>query len=184
MSTRNKWLIAGAAGLLLAALPAVAQKAKPKTAPTETVTIVNTGSTNTFGYKITMIQTSINYRVDMISDNGTDKGSNYGTLKQMGSHSAHFFKDLDAAMPLSSLPVRHGMRSASFGTQTFIIYKGQKSPDLTFASDPRSVALKADIDALAGLIGASNLSRHPSPPPPLPMMPLLITSPGNSSTRN
>ncbi len=46
MSTRNKWLIAGAAGLLLAALPAVAQKAKPKTAPTETVTIVNTGSTN------------------------------------------------------------------------------------------------------------------------------------------
>ena len=64
-------------------------------------------------------------------------------------------------MPLNALPVRHGMRSASFGTQTFITYKGQKSPDLTFASDPRTVALRADIDQITKALHVGNAPRHP-----------------------
>ena len=71
------------------------------------------------------------------------------------------FADLNAAMPLTSLPVRHGMRSASFGTETFITYKGQQSPDLTFASDPRTVALKADIDAITKTLHVGNAPRRP-----------------------
>ena len=180
-SERNsfpRYSVALCAALLLAALPAVA---KPKAAPVQTVNVMNTGSTNTFGYKITLVVKGNNYRVDMVADDGTTRSSNYGTLKQMGPHFVHFFVDLDAATPISSLPVRHGMRSTSFGTATYIIYKGQKSPDLTFASDPRSVTLKADIDDLIGRAGARNLPRRPEPPP---VMASPAISPTNNGARN
>ena len=57
--------------------------------------------------------------------------------------------------------MRHGMRSASFGTETYITYKGQKSPDLTLASDPRTAALKADIDAITKTLHLGNAPRRP-----------------------
>ena len=79
------------------------------------------------------------------------------------------FQDLNAAMPLTSLPVRHGMRSASFGTATYITYRGQKSPDLTFASDPRTVALKADIDSITKTLHVGNAPRRP-----ISMRPIVI----------
>jgi hypothetical protein len=153
----------GMAGLLLAALPA---SAKPKPASVQTAVIENTGSTNTLGYKITVISTGSLIRITAAdsSSNGNDLklgnmvASNESPLKDQ----AHkFFADLNAAMPLSSLPVRHGMRSASFGTQTYITYKGQRSPDLTFVSDPRTAALKADIDSITRALHVGNAPRRP-----------------------
>ena len=147
------------AGLLLAALPAVA---KPKAAPVQTAVIMNTGSTNTQGYQI-----------QVASDGGAAFST--GSINQAevtGQPVVHYksgsvkdasklFHDLNAAMPLTSLPVRHGMRSASFGTRVTITYKGQQSPDLTFASDPRTVALKADIDAITKALHVGNAPRRP-----------------------
>ena len=149
-SSLPRFLALAAAGLLLVALPAVA---KPKPGAVQTAGIENTGSTNTLGYTIAI-------------------SSNYGARVSGGLYvpilsrvpkpiTDRFFADLNAAMPLTSLPVRHGMRSASFGTQTYITYKGQKSPDLTFASDPRTVALKADIDAITKTLHIGNAPRRP-----------------------
>ena len=156
-SERNlfpRFFTLAAAGLLFAALPAIA---KSKAMPVQTALIENTGSTNTLGYQL------------QISSDGT-VAKLFKTairvttviIKPIAARDAgKLFQDLNTAMPLSALPVRHGMRSASFGTETYITYKGQKSPDLTFASDPRTVALKADIDAITKAAHVGNVLRRP-----------------------
>lgn len=150
-SSLPRALALAAAGLLLTVLPLAAKapaKAKPKMAPLETAVIENTGSTNTTGYKI------IVYPIGGARIGAEVRGLPLAMNKRL-------FADLKAAMPLASLPVRHGMHSMSFGTQTFITYKGQKSPDLTFASDPRTAALRADIDAITKTLGVGNAPKHP-----------------------
>jgi hypothetical protein len=140
-------------GLLLSALPALAKAPQQVTlkhqADIRTAGIENTGSTNTMGYAIA------------ISSNYSARTNGHPVMSRMPHGIVDkFFTDLTAAMPLTSLPVRHGMRSASFGTQTYITYKGQKSPDLTFASDPRTVALKADIDNITKALHVGNAPRR------------------------
>lgn len=157
----NKLTLLGAAGLLLAALPV---GAKPKAAPVQTAVIMNTGSTNTTGYQILVFATgSIGYDYKALTPAGPDAISSFyaktSTIPKV--QAKKLFADLDAAMPLTSLPVRHGMRSASFGTRTTITYKGQQSPDLTFASDPRTAALKADVDAITKTLHVGNAPRRP-----------------------
>ncbi len=146
------------AGLILVALPAVA---KPKLVAVQTAVIENTGSTNTVGYKITVSLSPGGYHLDAASSDGQTRNKDTGDHNAMMQRVRTFFADLDAAMPLNTLPVRHGMRSASFGTKTFITYKGQRSPDLTFASDPRTVALKSDIDGITKALHVGNAPRRP-----------------------
>ncbi len=160
MSKRSRLLVAGAAGLLLTALPVYAKKT-PK-APMQTATIQNTGSTNTTGYQIQVSSDGNATLLTLVPAKSTSHVPLVEKKEKLGTYkfATKLFQDLDAAMPLTALPVRHGMRSASFGTQTTIIYKGQSSPDLTFASDPRSVALKADIDAITKALHVGNAPRR------------------------
>jgi len=155
MFTRSRLAVAGAAGLLLAAPSVIAA---PVTMPDYAV-IENTGSTNTLGYMLRVApKGAVLYRLGAaISPN-----THLNIMKVVPTAQAKkLFSDLEAAMPLTDLPVRHGVRSASFGTQTYITYKGQKSPDLTFASDPRTVALKADIDSITKALHVGNAPRRP-----------------------
>ncbi len=156
MSTRSNFAL-GLAGLLLVALPALAKapykvkpKAKPKMMHSETVMIENTGSTNTKGYQITV--------------HSAGASVDGKTVSLPMAMTQQLFHDLAAAMPLSGMPARHGMRSASFGTRTFITYKGQQSPDLTFGGDARATALKADIEAITGALHIGNTPRRPALP--------------------
>jgi len=152
MSTRSNFAL-GLAGLLLTALPALAKapyKAKPKMVHSETAIIENTGSTNTKGYQITV--------------HSAGASVDGKTVSLPMAMTQQLFHDLAAAMPLSGMPARHGMRSASFGTRTFITYKGQQSPDLTFGGDARATALKADIEAITGALHIGNTPRRPALP--------------------
>ena len=161
MSTRNRLALAGAAGLLLAVLPVYAKKA-PK-APVQRAKIDNTGSTNTKGYTIEVSpDSSAQYSMYDPLIGAQLSGTQFDGKKVLPKAQVKaLFHDLDAAIPLNALPVRHGMRSASFGTATYITYKGQRSPDLTFASDPRTAALKADIDAITKTLHVGNAPRRP-----------------------
>ena len=158
MSGRSRLIGAGIAGLLLGALPALAKTAKPKTVPVESAVIENSGSTNTTGYKIT------------VSSGGSAQVDGR-TLVVPPAACKKLFADLAAALPLTGLPARRGMRSASFGTSTTITYKGQRSPDLTFGGDPRVAALKADIDAVTQALHVSSRPRRPAVSPPAPLPP-------------
>lgn len=196
----SKLTLLGAAGLLLAVLPASAQTAKKPlpNATEQTAVIDNSGSTNTLGYKIIVTSdeighvpslisshASFDYKITMtssgrtssfstLSGHGTSptgkqittKAKAAGTLQPYGmpeleEAAEKLFQDLSAAMPLNRLPVRHGMRSVSFGTQTMITYKGQTSPDLTFAADPRTAALKADVDTITKMLHIGNTPKRP-----------------------
>lgn len=151
MSTRSKFLILGAAGILLAALAAQAKPshAKRPTPAVRTAVITNSGSTNTVGYEI------------VVSSNG--KARYNGHPSHVGpAQAARLFHDLDAAGPLSNLKVNHGPKSASFGTSTYITYKTERSPDLSFGGDAHAAALKADIDAIIQALHVTNTPRHRS----------------------
>lgn len=151
LSARVK-IIAVSTGLLLAVLPLLAKTA-PKKVIEETVTIENSGSTNTSGYEITV---STRGRA---SYHETRAERHICTLSK--EVTAKLFADVAAAMPLTALPVRHGMRSASFGTQTFVIYRGQRSPDLTIPSGPEAMSLHDDILAIEKVFAAGNHFRRP-----------------------
>ena len=173
MSTRSN-IALGLAGLLFAALPAAAKtppKAAPKATAMQTAVIENTGSTNTSGYKITVTSTGSKYHVASVSNNGNDHNSETGNKEPLGQQVRQFFADLNAAMPLTSLPAGRGMRSASFGTRTFVTYQGQRSPDLTFSGDPRTAALKADIEVIASAMRCHNSPRRPALPMTSPIVP-------------
>ena len=172
MFTPNKSLMLSAVGLLLTALPALAKKTP--NAPAQTAVIENTVSTNTLGYKITVTATKGTYHITSVSNGGKDTSDESGMPSGVQPLVARLFTDLNTAMPLTSLPVRHGMRSASFGTETFITYKGQRSPDLTFASDPRTAALKADIDSITKTLGVRNAPRRPVVMHPIVIHPIVI----------
>ena len=112
---------------MIAALLALAVTASPSPLPTDpgTALIVDSGSTNTGGYQITV---------------HTD-----GTVAVAGAHLAkrttipvtlaqRFFADLRAAGDLSALPSAHCMKSASFGSTLRVAYLGKASPDLSCPS--------------------------------------------------
>jgi len=161
MSVQSNLLYLSCAGLLLAALPLMA-KPLPTKAVDDTVTIENSGSTNTTGYQIVVDpKGQASYRVtgaQPSAQNDLSKAHAQAIPKELA---AKFFKDLSAAGPLSALPVRHGMRSASFGTRTSILYKGQQSPDLTFGGNENANALKADITEIIQTLHVSNTPRRP-----------------------
>ena len=164
MSRRSRRALAGGLGLLLAVLPVYAKKT-PK-APVQTAVIENTGSTNTLGYHLQVSSDGSITRMYTSNDVPVSSepyaGPKSVKVKPIALRDASkLFQDLNAAMPLSTLPAGRGMHSVSFGTQTSITYKGQQSPDLTGAFEPRTIALRADIDAITKALHIGNDFRRP-----------------------
>jgi len=160
MLTHSKLILLGAAGLLSAALPLSAKtppKAKTIEAPMQVALIENTGSTNAYGYTLAVASNG-NARLN-------PNGRPYSIVYVPNRLTTKLFADLNAAMPLTKLPVHHRMRSVSFGTSTFITYKDQKSPDLTGGGNAQATALRGDIQAIVRELGIKNMPRHPLPTP-------------------
>lgn len=161
MSTRSKFLILGAAGLLLVALAAHAKpsQAKRPMPVVRTAVIENTGSTNTQGYRIMVSSAGTAEYMATERRGGVVRGK--AQRKTLSTPLVkRLFHDLDAAGPLSDLTVNHGAKSASFGTSVYITYKNQRSPDLSFGGDAQATALKADIDAITQALHVTNTPRH------------------------
>ncbi len=114
-------------------------------------TIVNSGSTNTAGYRLT------------VNENGTValvQGD--VTLKKHVAPEivTRFFADLRAAAPVDAIPAAMCMKSASFGTTTRVLYRGKVSPDVSCPSpSPLGRALAVDAQSLAGAAGVSMMPR-------------------------
>jgi hypothetical protein len=89
------------------------------------VRIVNSGSTNTLGFTLTLAQ------------NGTATLEQNGTTEQKQLSEAmvaNLFATLRASGPLDALPETRCMKSASFGTTTRIVFGGEVSPDISCPS--------------------------------------------------
>ena len=118
--------------------------------------IVDSGSTNTTGYRITI---HADGSATIVLQN---RGVAHGATKPFtvaGNVAAEFFANLKAARTanVSTLPC---MKSASFGTTTRVLWHGWTSPDLDCPSD-RGVlnALVASVNKIRAASGIGSLPR-------------------------
>lgn len=119
----------------------------------QTVTIVNSGSTNFPGYKIVVdgsgkAEYTLRPRRFPIEKGQPKVETTAKTLPQDLTRS--FFADLNAAQPLSGLPARHCAKSVSFGTKLTLQYGDETSPDLSCGDggNEKLHALIRDTDAI------------------------------------
>ena len=113
--------------------------------------IVNSGSTNRAGY-----------RLRVYADGTTALQQADAAVRKHVSLALveRFFADLDAAGALDKLRRASCMKSASFGSATYVAYRGKMSPDLTCPSaSPEERALAIDADTLAAAAGVTMLLR-------------------------
>jgi NADPH:quinone reductase-like Zn-dependent oxidoreductase len=125
------------------AAPAVPYLPVPKGA----AVILNTGSTNTLGYRIVVQRSGA---AEYVNGPRRAKGSVPASI------AARFFADLQAAMPLSARGSSNCMKSASFGSSLFVWWKGSRSGDLTCGA---AGAIGTDALQIAQALGASTVLR-------------------------
>ncbi|MHC5938161.1 hypothetical protein [Nostoc sp.] len=125
--------------------------------PNNVAIILNSGSTNTIGYRIYVSPSGeVNY-VD-------GKGSNQGKLSQ--KLTKNFFRDLKIAEPLSNLPKQSCVKSVSFGTTTTIRLADQQSPDISCPGNVKAQSLDNDVIAIAKALNVVNVPKSQGKPLP------------------
>ena len=152
---------------LLAPLAASAAPAVPYLpVPRGAAVILNTGSTNTLGYRIVLQRSG-----DAEYINGTKRA----TAMVPAPLAAQFFRDVQAAMPLLSHTATACMKSASFGSSLFVWWKGSRSGDLTcpagdvIAGDAVKIAQALNLSTGLRLVRPiPMLTNEPHRPLPLP----------------
>lgn len=119
--------------------------------PSTTAVITNSGSTNTIGYRIYVAPSgAVNYV--------TGIGAGHNRIPR--SLTTKFFRDIRAAMPLSQLPTIACLKSASFGTSTFITFGRERSPDVSCAGrDSRTLILNRDVYAIVKTLSIGNVPK-------------------------
>ncbi len=155
--------VAGGAALVLLCLSNASAASAPVPylpVPHHATVILNTGSTNSPGYRI------------VVARDGSAQWV-MGSTRQSGQLSKEstdaLFSDLQAAMPLSQLQSAHCMKSASFGTSTFAYWEHQRSPDLQCVADPHATALYSSIQAVVVELG---IGKRTIPMPTGPRRPM------------
>jgi hypothetical protein len=154
---RSQWV---ALLVLALAVPALAAQTVPYLpVPKGAAVILNSGSTNSAGYRI-VVQRS--------GDAEYVLGGTQTFGKIPSALAATFFDDLGKAMPLSAIDVAPCMKSASFGYSLFVWWHGQRSPDITC---PGAAALASDAAAVASALGIRAMMNGGHLIPPLPNEP-------------
>jgi len=144
-----KSALLAAAALIAAASAASAAAPVPYLpVPKDAAVILNTGSTNAAGYRIVLQRSG---------DAEYVWGARRATATVDKAIATKFFADAAHGMPLSKLLVAPCMKSASFGTSTFVWWRGQRSPDLSCPTDWRSSHLHDDALAVAKALGIDRL---------------------------
>ncbi len=127
----------------------------PVFASASRATVIDTGSSNRRGMRVTIDEDG-RATVDV-------RGVEPRQVKLGDKMCAQFLRDVNAATPLSDIPARHCMKSASFGSSLYVEVNGERSPDLNCPDqvDPRADALqKGARDILRAAQEASGVSRR------------------------
>ncbi len=143
----------------LAGLSVLALGSAPSQAlvPTTTAVILNSGSTNTIGYRIYVTSSGQVSYVD-------GKGRGNGIISKRLA--TRFFTDIKAAKPLSHLPVSHCRKSVSFSTSVYLSYDGQQTPDLSCSGNSAAHKLFNEISTIAKKFQISNVPKSQGQPLP------------------
>jgi hypothetical protein len=120
--------------------------------PADTAVIVNSGSTNSYGFTI---QVWSNGKGSLALKG---RGGAAGTAKPFSlsaATTARFFADLAAARKANAATAPC-VKSASFGTSTHVTWQGWQSPDLSCPPNGSvGEALVRDVDAIRQAAGVS-----------------------------
>ncbi|BAY98464.1 hypothetical protein NIES37_24140 [Tolypothrix tenuis PCC 7101] len=126
--------------------------------PNNVGVILNSGSTNTIGYRIYVSPTG---EANYVDGNGSGKGKLPEKLTN------RFFRDLKAAEPLSDLPVKPKcLKSTSFGTTTTVSLGGQQSTDISCPGNAKARRLDNDAIAIAKALKVTNVPNSKGKPLP------------------
>jgi hypothetical protein len=129
--------------------------------PPDSAVIVNSGSTNTIGYTIT-VSSDGHASLTTQKRDGTAMGSAKSFTLASGT-AARFFADLVAAKNSTMVTVPC-MKSASFGSTTHVKWQGWTSPDLE--CPPKNSAGQALVKDVGEIRQASGLTQAPLRPQP------------------
>jgi hypothetical protein len=138
--------------------------------PKGAAVILNTGSTNTVGYRIVLQRSGAAEYIN---------GPKRATASVPASLTARFFTDVQAAMPLLSHTATACMKSASFGTSLFVWWKGSRSGDLMC---PAGDVIAGDVAKIAQVLNLSTGLRLVRPIPMLTHEPRMPISPSPMPT--
>jgi len=100
----------------------------------ETANIVNSGSTNRPGFRISIDRSGAAELTSSPRKFGPpEQRQQTEPVRQTLPRATvdRFFADLAAAKPLASLPLAHCMKSVSFGSTLTVSFGGQQTPDLS-----------------------------------------------------
>ena len=125
----------------IAALTMIASNVPYLPVPHDAAVMLVTSSTNTVGFRI------------VVQRNGTAeyvRGDDRATAHLSAATTKELFSDLESGMPLSELASQRCMKSASFGTSTFVYWRHQRSPDVSCAGDAKGAAIAAEVKRVAG----------------------------------
>lgn len=130
-----------------------------------TAEIVDSGSTNTSGFRIVVDRSGqADYKTTTRKNAPQTDERSVNKHRQISRELVdRFYSDLEAAKPLSSLPEQRCMKSASFGTTMSIEFAGEKTPDLNCGDggDPKLQAIIRDTNDIVQLFGTNE---HVAPP--------------------
>ncbi|MEH1933825.1 MAG: hypothetical protein V7L14_08860 [Nostoc sp.] len=126
--------------------------------PYNVAIILNSGSTNTIGFRIYVSPSGEVHYVD-------GRGSNQGKLSEKLTEK--FFRDLKVAEPLSNLSIKQScVKSVSFGTTTTIRLAGEQSQDISCPGNAKAERLENDVIAIAKALNVVNVPKSQGKPLP------------------
>jgi hypothetical protein len=97
--------------------------------------VMNSGSTNTSGFRISIDKQGEAQYTPMPRRFGATAHAEPVQRKIPDELTQRFFLDLEAAKPLSGLPRGRCRKSASFGSSLTIEFGGERTPDLSCPND-------------------------------------------------
>ncbi|HWE00015.1 MAG TPA: hypothetical protein VG345_13285 [Bryobacteraceae bacterium] len=120
-------------------------------------TIVNSGSTNTSGFRIAVKRSGAAEYASIPRGAGAQNKEPETSGREIPNDlTSRLFADLEAAKPLASLPAPHCMKSRSFGTRLTVEFGGETTPDLSCGDggNEHLRALITDVNEMVALFRA------------------------------
>lgn len=150
-----------------------AQKETDPANSPDAAVILDSGSTNTSGYRL-IVRASGKAEWSLFRRRGAQNcGSKNGNLPP--DLTQKFFQDLHSLAPLSKLPFQRCMKSASFGHTLRVTYEGASSPDLT--CPPAADETAKLRDEVGRIIDSLGIRESVGGFPPGCQHPIIITKP-------
>jgi hypothetical protein len=118
----------------------------------QVVSIVDSGSTNTAGFKIVVQKSGEAVYTSQPRGAGEAPKTIYKTIPRTLAKT--LYDDVDAGRPLSRLPTHTCVKSASFGTRLTVRFGDDPSPDLNCGEGgvPKLDALRRDALAIVKIV--------------------------------